>query len=105
MTDELKPLSLAVKAEIDRLRGPGKRKKPTQEQIAEAIGRTQPYVSDRINGVAPWTADDLDNLAPLLGFTDGFALIASAGVGGDDYTFSAEGPDGFGLAADKGPTK
>lgn len=69
--------SRALKAEIDARRGETKRGKPTQEEIAAAIGRTQPYVSSRINGDFPWTTNDLDGIARLFG-DDAFSLVAAA---------------------------
>lgn len=77
MRNQLTPLSQALKDEIDARRGPSKRGTPTQEQIAAAVSRTQPYVSDRINGKEPWTTTDIDNLAPLFKET-AFSLIAAA---------------------------
>jgi transcriptional regulator with XRE-family HTH domain len=78
VTDELTPFSKALLAEIDARRGGGKRKTPTQEQMATAVGKTQPYVSARVNGEHPWSTEDLDKLAPLLGAADAFELIAAA---------------------------
>lgn len=75
--DRLTPFSRALKDEIDARRGPSKRGTPRQEEIAAAVGRTQPYVSSRINGEFPWSTNDLDLLAPLFGET-AFTLIESA---------------------------
>ncbi|WP_144267701.1 hypothetical protein [Leifsonia xyli] len=77
MTDPLTPLSRALHDEISARRGPSRRGKPTQEEIAEAINRTQPYVSSRITGKEPWTTTDIDNFAPLFRET-AFSLIAAA---------------------------
>lgn len=79
VSEALTPFSIALKAEIDARRGGGKRKTPTQEAIAERIGRTQPYVSARINGEYPWSTNDIDAMAPLFNET-GFSLVAAARV-------------------------
>lgn len=77
VSESLTPFSRALKAEIDARRGDTKRGRPTQEEIAAVIGRTQPYVSSRINGEFPWTTNDIDQIAPLFGET-AFTLIAAA---------------------------
>ena len=40
----------------------------TQKQVAEAIGRTQPYVSDRSRGLDAWNTSELVALAGLMGY-------------------------------------
>lgn len=48
----------------------------TQQQIADAIGRTQGYVSERANGLDAWNTLELEVIARRLGFADAFALLA-----------------------------
>ena len=77
VNENLTPFSKALNEEIAHRRGPSKRGLPTQEQIASAIARTQPYVSSRLNGEYPWTTNDIDLMAPLFNET-AFSLIQAA---------------------------
>ncbi len=49
----------------------------TQQQIADAIKRTQGYVSERANGLDAWNTAELEQIAKRLGFADAFDLMAA----------------------------
>lgn len=68
------PFTLAVAALVDTLRG---ELDVTQEEIAEAIGKTQPYVSARVRLELPWSSNDFDGLAEIFGM-DPFEFVARA---------------------------
>lgn len=50
--------------------------RPTGQQIANALRRSDTYVSDRRNGKASWTVDDIDVIAELLE-VDGLTLMSN----------------------------
>ncbi|MBT1161284.1 helix-turn-helix transcriptional regulator [Bifidobacterium sp. SO1] len=50
----------------------------TQVQLADTLGRTQPYVSKGINGKRPLDTDDVDALASLSGTTGRSLMIELA---------------------------
>ena len=64
---EPQPPSEASKALAEVLRLHNARDRVRQEDVARAIGRTQPYVSLRINGKAGLTIDELFAWTALLG--------------------------------------
>ena len=64
---EPQPPSEASKALAEVLRLHNARDRVRQEDVARAIGRTQPYVSLRINGKAGLTVDELFAWTALLG--------------------------------------
>jgi hypothetical protein len=50
----------------------------SQEAIADAIGRTQPYVSERVRRRLQWSTNDLTGIAGLFRMSP-FELVAAAG--------------------------
>lgn len=47
----------------------------TQMQIAQAVGRSQPYISAKMNGRDTWDTYELQKVAELLGYETAFHLI------------------------------
>lgn len=68
------PFSRAIAEEISAQR---QRHEVTQEEIAEAIGKSQTYISDRVRSGYLWTTNDLDAMSPLFGMS-AFDLVALA---------------------------
>lgn len=66
--------TLAVAALLEHLRD---ETGVTQEDLAAAIGKTQPYVSSRVRLELPWSSNDFDGLATLFGM-DPFEFVARA---------------------------
>lgn len=58
------PTTRAVAAMIAALR---EESGSTQEDLAAAVGKTQPYVSARVRLKLPWTTNDLEALAVHFG--------------------------------------
>lgn len=54
----------------------------TQEQLAERIGKSQPWVSRRIIGVTPADASDIELIAAALGVPVADLLPAEQAAGG-----------------------
>lgn len=54
-------IAAEVRAEIARQKG------PTQRELAELLGLSQPQVSDRIRGDVEWRISELAKVAELLG--------------------------------------
>lgn len=88
-----------------------------QYQLAEALGRTQPYVNDRVTGKRALDTDDVDALAKLTGTTGKNLMIELARLAKETVktrTMSGEERQrimdakidgGFALAASDDPNK
>ena len=88
-----------------------------QYQLAEALGRTQPYVNDRVTGKRALDTDDVDALAKLAGTTGKNLMIELARLAKEDIKVNALSGEerqrimdakidgGFALAASDDPNK
>lgn len=88
-----------------------------QYQLAEALGRTQPYVNDRVTGKRALDTDDVDALAKLTGTTGKNLMIELARLAKEDIKVNALSGEerqrimdakidgGFALAASDDPNK
>lgn len=74
--DEKRPMPEATRQIARAIKGLMAERGVTQQQIANAIDRTQGYVSERANGLDAWNTAELELIAKRLGFADAFDLLA-----------------------------
>lgn len=62
------------------IKGLARENSVTQAQIAQAIGKSQPYVSHKMNGLDAWSTYELEKIGELLGFEHPFEIFRVAEV-------------------------
>lgn len=111
---EISPFAIAF---AEQYRAYMKAHSVRQYQLAEALGRTQPYVNDRVTGKRALDTDDVDALAKLTGSNGTTLMIELARLAKESLKaktmtgeerqriMDAKIDGGFALAASDDPNK